>query len=56
VCGGLSEATGLATWLWRLAFVLFTFFGGAGLLVYVLLWIFVPAEPMVQSTPRQLGA
>ena len=56
VCGGLAQATGLAPWLWRLAFVLFTFFGGAGLLVYLLLWIFVPAEPMVQSAPRQLGA
>jgi phage shock protein PspC (stress-responsive transcriptional regulator) len=54
VCGGLAQATGLAPWLWRLAFVLFTFFGGAGLLVYLLLWIFVPQEQAF--TPRQIGA
>lgn len=56
VCGGLALATGLAPWLWRLAFVLFTFFGGAGLLVYLLLWIFVPAEPSLNAVPRQLGS
>ena len=53
---GLALATGLAPWLWRLAFVLFTFFGGAGLLVYLLLWIFVPAEPSLNAVPRQLGS
>lgn len=56
VCSGLAQTTGLAPWLWRLAFVLFTFFGGAGLLVYLLLWIFVPAEPFAQPAPRQIGA
>jgi len=56
VCGGLAQATGMAPWLWRLAFTLFTFFGGAGLLVYLLFWIFVPAEPLTGHVPRQLGA
>ena len=56
VCGGLAQASGMAPWLWRLAFALFTFFGGAGLLVYLLLWIFVPADPALQHAPRQLGA
>ena len=56
VCGGLAEATGLAPWLWRLAFALFTFFGGFGLLVYLLLWIFVPTEPSLSPVPRQLGS
>jgi len=56
VCGGLALATGLAPWLWRLAFVLFAFFGGAGLLVYLLLWIFVPPEPSLNAVPRQLGS
>ena len=31
VCGGLAQASGMAPWLWRLGFALFTFFGGAGL-------------------------
>jgi phage shock protein PspC (stress-responsive transcriptional regulator) len=44
----------MAPWLWRLGFALLTFFGGAGLLVYLLLWIFVPQEPAL--TPRRIGA
>lgn len=44
VCTGLAEATGLQAWAWRLLFVLLALWGGAGLLVYGLLWIFVPAD------------
>lgn len=44
VCAGLAESTGFAPWAWRLGFALLTLFGGAGVLAYVLLWIFVPAE------------
>lgn len=44
VCGGLSEYTGIDPLLIRLAFVLSTFLGGAGLGIYILLWIFVPAH------------
>ena len=44
VCGGLGDATGFASWLWRLLFVVFSICGGAGVLLYALLWIFVPRE------------
>lgn len=44
VCAGLAHITGLATWVWRLMFALLVLCGGTGLLVYVLLWIFVPEE------------
>jgi phage shock protein C len=44
VCGGLEEATGLEAWIWRLMFVLVAFCGGAGVLIYVLMWIFVPEQ------------
>jgi phage shock protein C len=44
VCGGLAQASGLESWAWRLAFAFFLLFGGAGALIYGLLWIFVPAE------------
>jgi phage shock protein C len=44
VCGGIARATGAESWLWRLLFSILFFFGGAGLLLYVLLWIFVPVE------------
>lgn len=44
VCGGLAHPTGVDAWIWRLAFALLALFGGAGVLLYLLLWIFVPAE------------
>lgn len=42
VCGGLDRVTGIASWAWRLGFTLLLLCGGTGLLVYVLMWIFVP--------------
>jgi phage shock protein PspC (stress-responsive transcriptional regulator) len=44
VCGGLAKASGMESWIWRLVFVLFTVTFGFGLLIYLLLWIFVPEE------------
>jgi phage shock protein C len=44
VCGGIADATGIDSWIWRLAFALVAFAGGAGIVIYVLLWIFVPEE------------
>ena len=44
VCGGMARSTELASWVWRLLFAVLFVFAGAGLLVYVLLWIFVPSE------------
>ncbi|MBP8308109.1 MAG: PspC domain-containing protein [Burkholderiaceae bacterium] len=44
VCGGLAQATGADTWIWRLVYAALLLFGGAGLLIYALFWIFVPSE------------
>jgi phage shock protein C len=44
VCGGVADATGVESWVWRLLFVLLALCGGAGLVLYVLMWIFVPSE------------
>lgn len=44
VCGGLGRVTGLDAWVWRLLATLLVVFGGVGLLLYLLLWIFVPSE------------
>lgn len=44
VCGGLAKSSGVESWVWRLAFALLLLCGGAGLLLYVLMWVFVPAE------------
>jgi len=44
ICGGLAVATGVESWVWRLILTVLLLFGGTGLILYVLLWIFVPAE------------
>lgn len=42
VCGGLGETTPLPAWIWRIIFVSFAVYGGLGLLLYILFWIFMP--------------
>jgi phage shock protein PspC (stress-responsive transcriptional regulator) len=44
VCGGIARSTGIEAWVWRLLFTVLFICAGAGFLVYVLLWIFVPSE------------
>ena len=44
VCGGLGKVSGMESWIWRVVFAVFTFFFGIGLLIYLLMWIFVPEE------------
>jgi len=45
VCGGLGKHSPIPSWTWRLLFTLSVLIWGTGLLVYILLWIFVPEEP-----------
>ena len=44
VCGGVAKATGVDAWIWRLILTVLALFGGAGVVIYILLWIFVPEE------------
>jgi phage shock protein C len=44
VCGGLGHNTDLPSWAWRVIFCLTLLYFGAGLLIYILLWIFLPEE------------
>ena len=44
VCGGLAEMSGVPSWAWRIFFLLTVLLNGLGLLVYLLLWIFVPLQ------------
>ena len=48
VCGGLGESSPIPSWVWRLLFVISSFFG-PGLLFYILLWIFVPSKSTIQE-------
>ena len=52
VCGGIARSSGIDSWLWRLLTVLLSLWGGAGLLVSVLLWIFVPDDSAPVSGTR----
>ena len=52
----LRQEPGIEAWVWRLAVVLLALWGGSGVIAYVLLWIFVPQEPLIQHTSHQIGA
>jgi phage shock protein C len=45
VCGGLAEYFHLDATLIRVLFVLLAVLGGAGLVLYVAMWIIVPNQP-----------
>jgi phage shock protein PspC (stress-responsive transcriptional regulator) len=45
ICGGLSHVTPAPAWVWRALFLLSVFFGGMGAILYVILWIVMPAAP-----------
>jgi phage shock protein PspC (stress-responsive transcriptional regulator) len=49
VNGGLAEYSGIDALLWRVGFVALTLAGGTGVLVYLLLWILMPAGPHAQA-------
>ena len=46
VCGGLADYSGIDPLLWRVGFVALTLAGGAGILVYLLLWVLMPSGPL----------
>jgi len=55
VCGGLGAHTGLPSWAWRVIFCLTVLYFGAGILLYLLLWIFIPAGNALPAPPAPPG-
>jgi len=55
VCGGIGQATGIAAWLWRLVFSALVLCAGTGIVVYLLMWIFVPLEPARAEVGQAAG-
>ncbi len=47
VCGGLAEYFEVDVTLVRLVFVVAVFFAGVSPLLYVLLWLVIPEEPLL---------
>jgi phage shock protein C len=52
VCGGLAASTDVPAWAWRVLFVLLALLHGLGLLLYVLLWIFMPLVAVAKVVPN----
>jgi len=56
VCGGVARITGSPSWVWRLLFAFLFLCAGTGVLLYILLWVFVPEDPQqvyqVPAAPR----
>ncbi|MCW2699893.1 MAG: PspC protein [Blastococcus sp.] len=46
VSGGLAEYSGIDALLWRVGFVALALAGGTGVIVYLLLWLLMPADPI----------
>lgn len=45
VCGGIAQSAGLPSWVLRLFFTVMVLFAGTGVVIYLLLWFFVPLAP-----------
>jgi phage shock protein PspC (stress-responsive transcriptional regulator) len=54
VAGGLGEYTGVDPVLFRVLFAVLSVFGGAGILLYLLGWLFLPAEDEAASPVESL--
>lgn len=51
VCGGLADLTQIPAWSWRVLFVLTALLHGLGVIMYLLLWVFVPRRPAARLAP-----
>ena len=56
VCGGLDDITSIPAWSWRILFLLLALLHGVGIVIYVLLWIFVPLEKLALPAPNVIIA
>ena len=51
VCGGLAKRFNVDPTLVRVLFLVLGIFGGAGVVLYIAMWIIVPKEPPVGGAP-----
>lgn len=63
VCGGIAEFFAVDSTLIRVLFILLVVFGGSGILLYLLLWLFIPtkskvtglSEKTIEDNAREIG-
>ena len=54
VCGGIAEYFNVDSNIIRLLAVLTVFFGGGGIIAYIIAWIIIPLEPVEdESSDKQ---
>ena len=51
VCGGLAERFNVDVTLMRVLFIVLAIFGGAGIILYIAMWIVVPEQPPAGGAP-----
>lgn len=49
VCGGIAEYFNVDSTIIRLLAVLTIFFGGGGIIAYIIAWIIIPLEPVEEE-------
>ena len=52
VSGGLADYSGIDSLLWRVAFVGLTVAGGSGVVIYLILGVLMPSQPLPAATDR----
>lgn len=55
VAAGLGDYFEIDPTLVRLGFVLLSFFGGAGLVLYLVMWVVVPTPELSAAPPRDVA-
>lgn len=53
VCGGIAEYFNVDPTIIRLLAVLTIFFGGGGIVAYIIAWIIVPLEPLEENSANR---
>lgn len=51
VCGGLAEHFEIDPTIVRLIFIILSFGGGSGVIIYLILWLVLPKEPSKKEKP-----
>jgi len=54
VCGGIGDYLDTDPILFRILFVVTFLLGGSGLLIYIILWIVIPLEPIPQISQEEV--
>ncbi|MDX2190924.1 MAG: PspC domain-containing protein [Bacteroidota bacterium] len=55
VSGGIADFFGIDKWIIRVVFLMMLFFGGFGVLIYIILWIAVPKAITIEEKNQMKG-